>query len=153
MTEIILTKAANGSLIPMDPQAAEFIAKMKIGAALAGEFKKVRNPKFHRKMFVLFNLAFDAWEPEDLEYKGIKVQKQFDQFRKDVTILAGFYNSAITLKGEVRLTAKSLSFKSMDEDEFEKVYNAVINVVLSRVLTKYTRDDLDHVVEQILGFA
>jgi Protein of unknown function (DUF1367) len=152
-TMLMLMKAQTGALIPMDPQAIEYIAKLKVGEAVGAEVKKVRNPKFHRKMFAMLNLAFDAWEPVEVMYRGKPVRKQFDQFRKDVTILAGFYNTTVTLKGEVRLTAKSMSFKSMDETEFEKVYSAIIDVVLSRILTKYTRNDLDQVVEQILAFS
>jgi hypothetical protein len=43
------------------------------------------------------------------------VQKNFDQFRKDLTILAGYYESTINLRGEVRLIAKSLNFSAMGQ--------------------------------------
>lgn len=153
MTDITLIKTSSGALIPNDPQAAEYIAKLKIGAAISGTFTRKNNPAFHRKLFALFNLAFEAWEPVEKEYKGQKVQKNFDQFRKDITILAGFYETVINIKGDIRVIAKSLNFNAMDQDEREAVYSAVINVILSRILTNYTRDDLDHVVDQVLRFA
>ena len=103
-------------------------------------------------MMALFNLGFESWEPEELEYKGEKVAKEFDQFRKDITILSGYYTTSINFKGDVRLTAKSLSFANMGPEEREEVYSAVINVILSRVLKKYTRDDLENVLNQVLGF-
>lgn len=153
MTEIILIKTPAGSLIPADPQAAEYIAKLKTGQGVKSRVTKVNNPAFHRKMMALFNLAFDAWEPKEKLYKGQKVQKQFDRFRKDVTIMAGFYETSYDLNGDVRLTAKSLAFDRMDQDEREAVYSAVINVVLAKIMTNYTRADLDSVIEQVLGFA
>lgn len=153
MTDIVLTKAANGTLSPIDSQATDYIAKLKLGAGVTVSIKRHNNPAFHRKMFALFNLAFEAWEPSELEYKGVIVAKEFDQFRKDITILAGYYDTSINFKGEVRLTAKSLNFSNMDQGEREAVYSAVIDVVLSRVLTKYSRADLDAVVESVLRFA
>lgn len=152
MTAIMLAKTASGALIPADPQSAEYVAKMKLGAGVRATVVKQNNLAFHRKMMALFNLAYEAWEPTEKEYKGIKVEKNFDQFRKDITILAGYYDTSINFKGEVRLTAKSISFANMEPDDREKLYSSVINVVLSRILTKYTRDDLDAVVEQVLRF-
>lgn len=153
MKEIVLTKTASGALIPVDPQAVEFVNKLKLGAGITASVKRHNNPAFHRKMMALFQLGFEAWEPGELEYKGMIVRKEFERFRKDITILAGFYESSINLKGEVRLEAKSLNFSAMDQDEREKVYDAVIGVLLSRILKNYTRDDLDRVVDSVMQFA
>lgn len=152
MTELVLTKAASGALVPIDPQAVDFIAKMKLGAAVTATVKRHRNPGHHRKFFALLNLAFEAWEPATATYKGEVVGKNFAQFRNDITVLAGHYEMAVNLRGETRLTAKSISFASMGQEEFDTLYSAVVNVILARILTKYTRDDLDNVIEQIIGF-
>lgn len=153
MTDIVLMKAAGGVLVPADQQAADYIAKLKMGTAVTATVRRQRNPKFHRKFFALLNFAFDAWEPAGNTYKGQQVGKNFDQFRNDVVVLAGHYEMAVTLKGDTRLTAKSISFGSMGEDEFEELYGSTINVVLQRILTNYTREDLDHVINQLLAFA
>ena len=152
MTAIVLAKAAGGALIPLDPQAVEFIAKLKTGAGVTVEIKRHRNPGLHRKYFALLNLAFDAWEPTAATYKGQVVGKNFDQFRNDIVVLSGHYEMAVNLKGETRLTAKSISFASMGQDEFEALYSATVDVVLAKILTNYTRDDIDNVVAQVLGF-
>jgi len=152
MTEIVLMKTAN-ILVPHDEAAAEFIQKMKAGALMHADFKKVRNYQFHKKYFALVTFAFDQWEPRGgLTYKGQPVAKNKERFRKDVAILAGFFESTVNLKGEVRLEAKSISFAQMDEIEFEALYSKTIDVILSRILTQYTRDDLEEVVEQLLRF-
>lgn len=152
MKELVLTKAPGGALIPVDPQAADYIAKLKLGAGVTATVKLHRNPRFHRKFMALLNLAFDAWEPEEVMYKGQVVGKNFDQFRRDITILSGHYEMAVNLKGETRLTAKSISFANMDEAEFGELYNAACNVILKRILTNYSRDDLAAVMERLTGF-
>lgn len=152
MSEIVLMRAGE-VLVPYDEAAATFIKKMKSGELAHSDFKRVRNYKFHKKYFALVMFAFDQWEPQvGLTYQGQPVMKNKERFRKDVAILAGFFESTVNLKGEVRLEAKSISFAQMDEIEFEALYNATINVILSRVLTQYSRADIDEVVEKLLRF-
>ena len=154
MSEIVLMKTSADVLIPYDEAAAEFVRKCKTGELLHSDYKRVRNYKFHRKYFALIKFAFDQWEPKgELTYKGEPVTKNMNRFRKDIAILSGFFETTVNLKGEVRLEAKSISFAQMDEIEFEQLYNTTINVVLSRILTRYTRKDLDEVVENLLRFA
>lgn len=104
----------------------------------------------------LFRLAYDAWEPlTPLEYKGLPVAKDFERFRKDMTILAGFYKAVYNARGEVRLEAESLRFSSMREERFEEVFNAVLNVVWSRVLKAAgyaSVEDVEEVIEELLRF-
>lgn len=152
MADILLTKTANGALAPADPQAADYIAKLKLGSSVSAAVKKPRNPAFHRKYFALLNLAFDAWEPGIQEHRGMKVQKNFDRFRKDVAIMAGFYDVVANIKGDVRAEAKSINFGSMDDAEFADLYSKTVDIVLNQILTNYSREDLDNVIEQILHF-
>lgn len=114
-----------------------------------------RNPKFHRKFFALLQVGFDAWDGGRVRktYKGRPVAKNFERFRKDVLILAGFYDQTFDLRGCMVLEAKSISFANMDDDAFEKVYSSVADVLLEKVLTNYAgRSELDAVVNEILGF-
>lgn len=131
------------------------LMSMELGELVLIEAVVPRNSKFHRKFFALLNLGFEAWEPprKRQSYKGHPVQKNFEQFREDITIAAGFYEQTFDLKGRMKLKAKSISFANMDDAEFEKVYSAVANVLLAGVLVNYSgRDELDVVVNQILGF-
>lgn len=114
-----------------------------------------RNARFHFKFFALLNVGFDAWEPgrKRKTYKGFPVQKDFEQFREDVTIAAGHFTQTFGLNGKFKLKAKSISFASMDDAEFERVYSSVANVLLAGVLFRYAgRDELDQVVDKIIGF-
>lgn len=142
----------NGALVPAFEADREAVNKIAPGSLVRCDIIQPRNAKFHRKFFALLNLAFEAWEPADQDYKGLPVQKNFERFRKDLVIAAGFYDVVANIKGEVRAEAKSISFAKMDDEEFSRLYNAVANVILQRVMTNYTRDDLDQVVETILLF-
>ena len=64
MAQYSFVKSPGGVLIPATPDAHEFIEKkFKLGAVLYADFKKARNPVFHRKFFALLNLGFDYWQP------------------------------------------------------------------------------------------
>ena len=87
------------------------------------------------------------WEGSD------EAEKNFEQFREDITILAGYYETRTRLDGSLRVVAKSVSFSKMDGEEFEKLYSSVINVLLNKVLVNYDEASLRKVVDDILGFA
>ena len=146
--EITFTKVSNNLCSAEDPDALDFLKRIPLGGIIRGTFVAPRNPIFHRKFFAMLNVGFEAWE---MPVPG--AEKNFAQFREDVTILAGHYTQNVRLNGEVRTVAKSIKFASMDEITFEQLYSSVANVLLTRVLTNYTRDDLDSVVDSILRFA
>ena len=150
-TDIVLIKAQGGFLIPADEQSAQALQRVKTGEAIRVSATKIRNVLFHRKFFALLNLAYDSWEPM-AEYKGEKAQKNFEQFRNDVVCLAGYHETTVTLRGDVRVKAKSISFARMQEDEFQELYNSVINVILSRILKNYSKPDLENVINQLISF-
>lgn len=156
MSELVLVKTLNGALAPADTEASAFIEKLKTGQGVRATVRKARNVKFHRKAFALFKLAFEAWEPTTpLEYQGLPVAKDFDRFRKDMTILAGFYKAVYNARGEVRLEAESLSFSGMDDERFGQVFRAVLSVVWNRVLRAAgyaSEEEVERVVNELMRF-
>jgi hypothetical protein len=62
VADLALVRSANG-LVGATDADRELISKMKYGATVHGDFKKMRNAKFHGKFFALLALAFDYWEP------------------------------------------------------------------------------------------
>ena len=144
-------------LMPADDATRSWFSKLKMGATVLAKTTEPRNPQFHRKMFALYTLGFEYWSDmaPRLQYKGIEVQPDFDHFRKEVTILAGFFHAVVTLKGEVRLNADSLSYGSMSPDSFEKLYSKVIDVLLTRVFIakQWDEAELRRIVEKICEFA
>jgi hypothetical protein len=130
--------------------------KLEEGELCSIEAKLPRNSRYHRKFFAMLNLGYDAWEPQrkHKSYKGREVQKNFERFRSDVLIAAGFYTQTFGLDGKLQLEAQSISFASMEQPEFEFVYNRCLDVLLQDVLSTYAgREEVNGVVEKILRFA
>lgn len=131
------------------------IFNLSPGEIAQAEMTIPRNGKFHRKFFALLTVGFDAWEPDRKRksYKGRVVAKNFEQFREDITILAGYYEQTFDLRGRLKLKAKSISFANMDDVEFELLYSAVVDVLLREVCRNYkNREEIDRVVNQMVGF-
>ena len=151
MAEMALVKI-QGVLVAGNDETNERLTRLKAGDVLRGDFKKARNPKFHRKFFALLDIGYDSWEPGELDTKLGVPEKNRNRFRGQVTVLAGYYDVAFNLDGSPQLIPKSISFANMTQTEFEELYSAVANVLLVKVLGNYTRDDLDNRVAQILDF-
>ncbi len=156
MTALHLIKLPGGNLRPANQPDADAVNKMANGSLLAGEFKQPRNAAFHRKFFAMLGFFFELWEiPEDLNYNGIKPEKNFDQFRKDVLIAAGYRDLVVNVKNECRYVAKSISFAAMEETEFGNVYSTVFNVCWRYVMgrmTNYTPEQAENTINQMLSF-
>ena len=151
------------ALMPAHESDAEVLKKLPVGQPIRVKVTRVRNPQFHRKFFALLNYLYDIWEPPvaiaEHELRSGKFdpdlaqpEKNFDRFRKDIIILAGFFTHQFRVDGSVRVEPKSISFAAMDETEFEELYGKVIDVGLKYVARNYSEDELRAVVDQIMEF-
>jgi len=152
MTELTFVRTDLG-IYPAGRETEEYVSKMKYGEQISADFHKRRNVKFHRKFFAMLNVAFDMWQPGDLTTKYGVVEKNFNQFRSDLIILSGYYSQVFRTDGSVKIKAKSISFSSMDEDEFEKVYSQVLDVVLQKICPTVPKEELEHSIDMAMGFA
>lgn len=131
---IEMIKHGSGVLVAVDDINQDKLDKFKIGEQYPVEIKRSRNPGFHRKTFSFFKFCFDHWSAEKHgQAQFIDESGQFDIFRKNLTVLAGFYNEFYTIKGSVRIEAKSLSYANMNQDEFEQHYSALINAAIKHI--------------------
>lgn len=155
MADMSFFKMPNGVLCPADPQTEERLKKVKIGQVMQGDFRKVRNYEFHKKYFALLNYAFDMWQPIlGPEAQGIEPEKNFDRFRQEVQILAGYYETVHSFDGRgFKLVSKSISFANMDEIEFGELFSAVIDVILQRIIPQSSREQIEAAVDEVLRFA
>lgn len=151
--EVLLIKTLNG-LIPGDEDTEEWYKKLKLGAGVRADFAVMRNIKFHRKLFALLNLAFDYWEPGEIDTKFGVPQKNRDNFRKNLTILAGYGYPVFNVDGSWKMEAESISFAKMDNVKFERLYNSILNVILLQIplLKKLGKDEVNKLVDQVLAF-
>ena len=151
-TEIRVRKLYN-SIVPVDETNAALLERLKPNGEYKAVFSRERNGAFHRKAFALLKVVFDAWQTPTIEHKGQPVQRDIERLREDMTILAGFYTVAFKYDGSMVLKAKSWAFANMSQDEFEDLYSRLIDVALGKILTGYTREDIDEQVDRILRFA
>lgn len=152
-----MVKGPNGALLPLDDDESEKTKRWKAGSVVRGDFKEMRNGRFFKKWWVLMQVAYDLWSDgcSGHEYKGQEVLPDKERFRKDVTILAGYFRPVYALDGSMTLEAESLAWASMDEDRFQKLYDACINVILAKVLShkNINKAELDSAIDNVMRFA
>ena len=87
--------------------------------------------------------------------REVVLLKHFESFREWATIQAGFYDEYIMPDGSRRRTAKSISFASMDDAEFNGVYQSVLNVLWNYILRRKFRsaNDVENAAAQLMSFA
>lgn len=157
MVEIQLIKKPGATLTAANEVDCEKLRKIKNGTLCLAKIVQPRNPKFHRKFFALLNFGFYYFEPEVQEWNGIKSEKNFEEFRSNVIILAGYRTVTVTIKNEIKVRAKSISFASMDETEFAEVYSKVFNIIWQLVMNKskiqgFTQELMENTVNSMLRF-
>ena len=123
-------KLAGGILSPASDLDVEKLTKLKSFEVYEFSVKRTRNPQFHKKVFALLNFSFNYWK-SDREF--MDEAGQFDVFRSNLTVLAGYYDSYYKLDGSVRIEAKSLSYGNMSQQEFESFYSALINTAMDKI--------------------
>ncbi len=153
MAALNLVKDLSG-FKPLGTDDAELMRTIPLGSMIECEYTKKRNPQFHRKFFALLNMGYEYWTPAEAEWRGFKAVKNFDVFREQVTILAGFREVTFNLDGSVKVKAKSISFAKMDDTEFQDVYSKVLEVIWNKTLSTVfeNRAQLDNAVNQLMGF-
>ena len=112
-------------------------SKLRIGEVYEVEIKKKRNYEFHKKYFALINIAFENQEHFEL----------FDDLRDYITVKSGYHRKVVMPNGYVDIKPKSISFSSMDEIEFDDLYQKTITSVCNFIGTE--KEDL---LNEILNF-
>lgn len=132
--ELTLVKELNGSFKPAYDSDYEQAKKIKAGKQVHCEITQPRNYEFLKKFFALVNLVYQNQD----KYTNIK------HLRKDLIIEAGYYDVRYNLHGVEIFEAKSISFASMTEDEFGKLYNAVVDTIV-----KYFHFDKQEIIDNV----
>lgn len=155
-TEILMRKLLNGALIPDSDEEAAKLQHVKTGDGVRVTVVRIRNYKFLQKFHVLVGVLFDIWSETAprMQYKGHDIAPNKEKFRKDLTILCGYFEPVFGVRGEMRLEAKSISFAQMDEETFERLFSQAINVGLSKILNRpdWTEEKIRQACEDLLRF-
>lgn len=182
--ELQLIKHHSGILIPATPETSDILqSKTRLGDVLVAEFRRVRNPAFHRRFFALLNLGFEYWEPtcgaiSSNERKLITGYAKFlasyggnegalidaaEQYLEQVAYrrvtngisLCKSFDAIQLPDGTLKKHPRSISFANMHELEFQQLYKAALDVLWRWVLSRSfrSRDEAENVAAQLLGFA
>ena len=118
--EVLVVKTINGLLKPAFDEDKEKFSQFPKDGYFEIKYTKKRNVDFHKKYFVLINLAFENQEA----YFDV------EDMRSDIIIQAGFYTEKINaFTGEITKKAKSIKFSSMDNTEFSELYEKTKSVI------------------------
>lgn len=140
--KIRVIKGGNLALHPSLPEDEDIVRKWPTGDILEVEIKRPRNARFHRKYWALIGMAYQ--NQEEFENK--------EHFRMAVQIAAGHCETFLDLDGNVTHRPRSIAFESCDEDQFAVVYDEVLTVVIGRVMTGSTPDEIGRALDDYLGF-
>jgi len=127
-----MVKQPGGMFSPLNDMEQEKTIKFKTFESYEINVKLSRNPAFLRKTMVFFHFCFNYWNGDNV-HKYCSETEQFDRFRKDLTILAGFYIQSVRLDGSIRTEAESLAFANMTEERFQECYLALIRAALKHI--------------------
>jgi len=98
--------------------------KLKLNSDYKVEIKLIRNSKFHRKFFALLNVGY--------KHSPTLGHLPFNIYREEVTILAGFFEIYETERGVIK-KAKSIAFNKMSEEQFQELYDKVLDVIVQNL--------------------
>lgn len=134
MATEIYCRVVPGGLMALNQAEAEKLEDL-VGREVKAVITQPRNLAFHRKYFALLKVAHDMSNTD----------MNREQFRIYVQAGAG-YCTFTQLDGKSLAIPKSISFASMDEIEFNRLYNDV----LSFVCETWALDQEQ--IQQIVGF-
>ncbi len=144
MAELTLIKIGGGMLAPADEQSRETIGHWKHGQGVRATVRRMRNIKFHRRFFALLTVIAENSEVYDNTDKALIAVK----------LASGHVDWVMNPEtAELVPVPKSISFVSMDEDEFSRFYDNALTAVLKHILPAMNRVSLDRAVEMVSGFA
>ena len=146
--KVLLMKLTGGTMSPFDDATAERCDKLKTGTQYTCEIKEHQDPVLHRRLMAMIGFGFEYWVSQ---YDHIKsTAEQREEYRHDLTILAGYYDEIYSLDGRtVKIKAKSLKWSKMKPETRREFYKAV-----NRVLWKnqFTGDVDQSVLLKLKGF-
>jgi len=122
-------------LLPADDEAKEQLAKIPDGTELVLDIKRSRNAKFHRYAFAMFSRLHEM----------IDIDIAFDPWRHWLLIQAGYCTTTGFPDGSILVEAESMSFESMSQDKFEKVWKDLHRKFCEIYGQKITYDQLTEV--------
>lgn len=105
---------------PYDDESLELTQRKRENSLYVVDIKEARNPQYHKYAMKMLHILHDMVE----EPKG------FEPFRKRLLILSGYFIShgSVDINGttSVAVEAESMSYENMEQDEFRKCFQNIL---------------------------
>lgn len=135
-------KHMDGTYSPSNHAAVEFDVKTAPGDEVFMVCSRSRSVKYHNRIFAILHSFYDHTAASE-------AFPSFDAFRAYLTIKSGFYDAIEWPDGTIHLEAKSWEFAKMTLDDFDKLRNAIANVIIRDILTD---TDPEWIREEMIRF-
>lgn len=133
-------------LVPLYDSDLGLKQRLRPGSTVRCRVSLPRNYRFHKKFFALVRLAFDNLPLPLVERWNVRsVDDMLRRFKRDL----GYFTATVDEAGEREIEYRSISFASMDEEEFGRFYEDCVNLVLHRYIPGINRQDL---LEEVQNF-
>jgi hypothetical protein len=121
MPDLVMIKR-NGALVAGDAEAEEALAKIPSDTFVMANVRRPRNIDHHRKFFKLMRVISDGTgiHPEVL--------------RALILIEAGHCHVIKRKDGRIDRFPKSIDFTSVDQTEFEEIYNRAVQYIAENIV-------------------
>ena len=129
----------NNQYKPVGAEDYKKSLKLKPGDFVKIESWQERNLLLHKKYFAFLNTVI-YFLPEDLKFDQLR---NIDYLRKEIMVLIGEVDFRFTMEGEKCIEVRSISFKNMDNEKFERIYSASVNAALKHYLKDISLEDFE----------
>jgi hypothetical protein len=134
------------TFIPLTEHDADNLKRIKDEQIIYVDYKKPRNPQFHRKFM---SMVRTVWKNQD-QYPTV------ENVLSVIKVETGHYISIFygTGKGLVEIrTPTSIAFDKMDELKFDYFYHRAVAVCLTHFLPETSVQELEEYIDKIEGYA
>jgi Protein of unknown function (DUF1367) len=141
MESIIMRRDGN-KLYPVSQVDEEALEEIPQGKDVTVTIARARSNKHHRFFMALLKKICEN-HPD---------YKRADQLLLWLKVRLGYVEEIRFHGDQVWWVAKSISFNSMGQDDFQKFFDASMDVISAEVIPGINQYELLHEVEQMLGF-
>jgi len=137
-----LIKTPNGDLRPATETDRAVVRRWTPGDMVTAEVKRPRSNELHAFYFHLLRMVHENSEWVQERWPD------FETFRERIQMQAGYFEEVVNFSGKVSYRPKSVSYSSMDQDEFLDLVNKVKGIIIKHIWPNLTHDELDRMVEE-----
>ena len=123
-------------LVPHDDPTKKYVGRRSDGQVLVTDIKQARSYGNHKRFFDFLQATFDMQE----------FYQELEQYRRWITVAAGWFDIMVYPDGTTQLNPKSISFENMEEDEFRLLFSSAINAFLEEFGQGQTEADILRII-------